>query len=437
MTTDAFAAKQESPTRRVNLGKRLGIPSAQSHPRAKSAELTRTNETGANLGDTKSEGHTTHGGSPTPCMAEQQMAGVAGRSARLRQRVAASASAGKGNNAGAAGRVSALDDARRRMRAVSVNTVLGRMVAENPERALKYGLVSAPKQSFNKPWPPPPVRASFPRDHEFFNPLKESPRRARREVHKRQRTTIYGNLEELPEAVENESKARPMAKKRPITNEDGTVDGATQENSVESEGEAKILLERRELLISKYLRDPTSYLVEFKELDKEGNGLLNVREMQKLMTLRNIRPRSKEEQDTYAEWLRDIDQLASPRGWTFDKFLWFMALIEKKKYDEMEHEIKETAAELDIPKAEVDELRVVYRQVDMDGSRDLQRHEIEFLLKKLGLRITGREERAKELFLEFGGTESSGLNFLSFLRMVRKLNSDPVLFRPATYCKAK
>eukprot|EP00930_Biecheleria_cincta_P059511 TRINITY_DN4522_c0_g1_i1.p1 TRINITY_DN4522_c0_g1~~TRINITY_DN4522_c0_g1_i1.p1 ORF type:complete len:834 (-),score=164.22 TRINITY_DN4522_c0_g1_i1:100-2601(-) len=39
------------------------------------------------------------------------------------------------------------------------NTSLGRMVAEDPKRAQKYGLVLVPSWSHNKPWPPPPITA--------------------------------------------------------------------------------------------------------------------------------------------------------------------------------------------------------------------------------------------------------------------------------------
>lgn len=40
-------------------------------------------------------------------------------------------------------------------------TSLGRMVAGDPKRAQKYGLVLVPSWSHNKPWPPPPVNAEL------------------------------------------------------------------------------------------------------------------------------------------------------------------------------------------------------------------------------------------------------------------------------------
>jgi len=151
------------------------------------------------------------------------------------------------------------------------------------------------------------------------------------------------------------------------------------------------------------------------------------------MSLRGIQPRSKEEQEKYAEWLQEIDQgITSPHGWNFDDYLYFMALIERERVETRETEIRETAEELRIPKDELDELRVVFRQIDCDGSLDIQKKEVELFLKKLGVSSLEREKRAKELFFQYRSTKE-GLTFLDFLRMAKKLNSEPFFFREVTY----
>eukprot|EP00931_Biecheleriopsis_adriatica_P006130 TRINITY_DN107586_c0_g1_i1.p1 TRINITY_DN107586_c0_g1~~TRINITY_DN107586_c0_g1_i1.p1 ORF type:complete len:786 (-),score=116.96 TRINITY_DN107586_c0_g1_i1:21-2378(-) len=44
---------------------------------------------------------------------------------------------------------------------VPISTTLGKMAAQDPDRAAKYGIVVMPAWTVNKPWPPPPVKANF------------------------------------------------------------------------------------------------------------------------------------------------------------------------------------------------------------------------------------------------------------------------------------
>eukprot|EP00929_Paragymnodinium_shiwhaense_P078252 TRINITY_DN40526_c0_g1_i1.p1 TRINITY_DN40526_c0_g1~~TRINITY_DN40526_c0_g1_i1.p1 ORF type:complete len:907 (+),score=187.75 TRINITY_DN40526_c0_g1_i1:240-2960(+) len=47
---------------------------------------------------------------------------------------------------------------RRRVQQVPQHTALGKMILDDPDRALKYNLVAVPSWTTNRPWPPPPLR---------------------------------------------------------------------------------------------------------------------------------------------------------------------------------------------------------------------------------------------------------------------------------------
>lgn len=220
-----------------------------------------------------------------------------------------------------------------------------------------------------------------------------------------------------------------------LTDDSNTVEGEMPQLEAQKESEEakrKRQLLQRDILIRKFIRDTTVYGDEFARLDSNRTGILNVKQIQKLMVLRGIRPTSKEEQSKYAVWLREIND-ACPAGWSFDAYLWFVALVEESKYEERENEIRSTADALGIPKQEVDELRVVFRQVDTYGEKKIRRNNVELLLKKLGVRSSDRAERARDLFQEFHRPEVDGLTFIDFLHLAKKLNGEPEFFREVTY----
>lgn len=51
---------------------------------------------------------------------------------------------------------------------VSKSSALGRMVLDDPVRATKYNLVAVPSSMYNKPWPPPPVKARKPKMYGYL-----------------------------------------------------------------------------------------------------------------------------------------------------------------------------------------------------------------------------------------------------------------------------
>jgi len=183
------------------------------------------------------------------------------------------------------------------------------------------------------------------------------------------------------------------------------------------------LNERRATFMRQHMKMESreKYAEEFRMFDKDGNGYLDTKEVQKVMEKCGVKPKDKEEQKIYADMLAQVDDMSHHEGWSLQDFLFFLSLIEKKKYEVREEEIRRTAENIGIPMEEVAELRVIFRQLDTRGEQSIHYFQLDSLLcDKLKLRDWDHQ-RAIDFFGAQAGKDGR-INFIQFLSLAKELD---------------
>jgi hypothetical protein len=313
---------------------------------------------------------------------------------------------------------------KKRIIKVAQNTLLGRMILKDPQKALKHDLVAVPSWVHNKPWPPPPVKVvktvKKPKKVDKEENSETVSLRKRMQMQKSKSKRWEDSAPSVTQAAASIKAAgtllalrKSIEEKRPKGNTVGSSptkqklwlesssSNDTHRGSLDEAGVS--CMSDLELGVACMgLTRKQEYRNVFKRIAVPGAGLGRVGIVKALQQADHV-PVSVEEQRLFANLQEQIIQhtrgkdphnnpLTDPQGhWTLHEFILMSEAMREVSSRRLKLANQEAAASFNMSCTEVGELRAVFTRFDTDASGTIDQQELKDLLETIDIHLSDED----------------------------------------------